>query len=178
MKIRSGFVSNSSSSSFIAVIPESRIRKLSEKSHYFKSLILAGWINDGCETHLTVQEGVVLNKKDYIIINGSIGLVLIALALLPPMRGVHRKIRQSKEAALRWVNGEISKQLNAFENSDTGRASGEIADLVAYQGLVQGVPEWPFTTSTYTRLILYAFIPVVSWSIGIVAEGILGRALF
>ena len=53
-----------------------------------------------------------------------------------------------------------------------------MADLVAYRGLVQGVPEWPFTTSTYTRLILYAFIPVVSWSIGIVAEGLLGRALF
>jgi hypothetical protein len=116
--------------------------------------------------------------EQMMIMNGSIGLVLIALALLSPVRGVHRRIRQSKEAALRWVNGEISRQLNAFENSDTGRTSGEMADLVAYRGLVQGVPEWPFTTSTYTRLILYAFIPVVSWSIGIVAEGILGRALF
>ncbi len=116
--------------------------------------------------------------EQMMIMNGSIGLVLITLALLSPVRGVHRRIRQSKEAALRWVNGEISKQLNAFENSDTGRASGEMADLVAYRGLVQGVPEWPFTTSTYTRLILYAFIPVASWSIGILAEGILGRALF
>ena len=116
--------------------------------------------------------------EQMMIINGSIWLVLIALAVLSPVRGVHRRIRQSKEAAISWVNGEISKQLNAFENSDTGRASGEMADLVAYRGLVQGVPEWPFTTSTYTRLVLYAFIPVVSWSIGFVAEGILGRALF
>jgi hypothetical protein len=53
-----------------------------------------------------------------------------------------------------------------------------MADLVAYRSLVESVPEGPFTTSTYTRLILYALIPLVSWSIGIVAEGIVGRALF
>jgi len=116
--------------------------------------------------------------EQMMIVNGSIGLVLIALALLSPVRGVHRKIRQSKEVALRWVNGEISKQLDAFEIPDTGRKSGEMADLVAYRGLVQGVPEWPFTSSTYTRLVIYAFIPVASWGIGIVAEGFLGRALF
>ena len=112
------------------------------------------------------------------ILNGSAGLVLIALALLSPVRGVHRRICQSKEAALSWVNGEISKQLSAFENSNAGRASGEMADLVAYRSLVESVPEWPFTTSTYTRLILYALIPLVSWSVGIVAEGIVERALF
>jgi len=116
--------------------------------------------------------------EQMMILNGSAGLVLIALALLSPVRGVHRRICQSKEAALSWVNGEISKQLSAFENSDAGRASGEMADLVAYRSLVESVPEWPFTTSTYTRLILYALIPVVSWSVGIVAEGIVERALY
>jgi len=115
--------------------------------------------------------------KKIMIINSSTGLVLIALALLLPVRGVHTRICQSKEAALRWVNGKISEQLSAFENSDAGRASGEMADLVAYRSLVEGVPEWPFTASTYTRLILYALIPVVSWSLGIVAEGVVGRAL-
>lgn len=115
--------------------------------------------------------------EQMMIVNSSVGLVLIALALLSPVRGVHRRIRQLKEAALSWVNGEISKRLSAFENSDAGRDSGEMADLVAYRGLVQGVPEWPFTTSTYTRLILYALLPVVSWGIGIVAEGLVGRAL-
>ena len=60
---------------------------------------------------------------------------------------------------------------------DAGRRSGEMADLVAYLSLVERVPEWPFTTSTYTRLILYLLIPVVSWGIGIVAEEIVGGAL-
>jgi len=116
--------------------------------------------------------------EQMMIMNGSAGLVLIALALLSPVRGVHKKIRQSKDAELGWVNGEISKQRSVFQNLDPGRPSGELADLVAYRSLVESVPEWPFTTSTYTRIILYALIPVVSWSIGIVAEGIVGRALF
>ena len=53
--------------------------------------------------------------EQMMIVNGSGGLVLIIIALLSPVRGVHKRIRQSKEAALRWVNGEISKQLSAFE---------------------------------------------------------------
>jgi len=109
---------------------------------------------------------------------GSATLVVTALALLSPVRGVHKRIRQAKETELGWVNGEISKQRSSYQNSDTDRRSGEIANLVAYRGLVESVPEWPFTSSTYTRLILYALLPVMSWGVGIVAEGIVGRALF
>ena len=112
------------------------------------------------------------------ILIGGITLAVTALALLFPVRGVHKKIRQAKDAELGWVNGEISKQRRAFQNPDAGQRSGGMADLVAYRSLVESVPEWPFTTSTYTRLILYALIPVASWSFGIVAEGLVGRALF
>ncbi len=111
------------------------------------------------------------------ILIGGTTLVVTALALLSPVGGVHKRIHQSKEAELGWVNEEISKQRSALQNSDAGLRSGEMADLVAYLSLVERVPEWPFTTSTYTRLILYLLIPVVSWSIGIVAEEIVGRAL-
>jgi hypothetical protein len=112
------------------------------------------------------------------IIIGGATLVLITLALLSPVRGVHQRICQSKETELGWVNGEISKQWSAFQNSDAGRQSGDMADLVAYRSLVESVPEWPFTISTYTRLILYALIPLVSWGFGIIAEEIVSRTLF
>ncbi len=99
------------------------------------------------------------------------------LAMWFPVRGVHKRIRQSKDAELDWLNDEISKQRSAFQSPDAERRSGEMADLVAYRSLIGNVPEWPFTTSTYTRLVLYALIPVASWGIGIVAEEIVGRAL-
>ena len=112
-----------------------------------------------------------------IVLLGGGTLLLTALALLVPVGGVHKKIHQSKEAEIAWVKGEISKKLSTFQNPDDGRRSGEMADLVAYLSLVERVSEWPFTTSTYTRLFLYLLIPVAFWGIGIVAEEIVQRAL-
>lgn len=109
---------------------------------------------------------------------GGATLFVAVVALLSPVRGVHKRICQAKETELGWVNGEISKQRSSFQNSDTDRQSGNIADLVAYRGLVESIPEWPFTSSTYTRLVLYALLPVVSWGVGLIAEEIVGRALF
>lgn len=111
------------------------------------------------------------------IVIGGITLVGTALALLAPVGGVHQRIRQSKDAEIDWVNGEISKQLSAFRSSRKGRLKGEMADLVAYLNLIERVREWPFTTSTYTRLILYPLIPLVIGSIGILAEEVVRRAL-
>ena len=53
-----------------------------------------------------------------------------------------------------------------------------MADLVTYRGMVQDVPEWPFTLSTYTRVALYVLLPVVAWGVGIVAEEVLPRVFF
>ncbi|MEH6588087.1 MAG: hypothetical protein V7720_16125 [Halioglobus sp.] len=111
------------------------------------------------------------------ILIGGITLVVTMLALLAPVGGVHKRIRQSKDAEINWVNREISKQLLALQTPDAGRRSGDMADHVAYLSLVERAPEWPFTTSTYTRLFLYLLIPVVFWGIGIVAEEIVQRAL-
>ena len=52
-----------------------------------------------------------------------------------------------------------------------------MADLIAYKGLIESVPEWPFTSSTYTRLFLYALLPVATWGIGFFAEELVGRLL-
>ena len=53
-----------------------------------------------------------------------------------------------------------------------------MADLVAYRTLVESTPEWPFTTSTYTRLFLYMLIPALSWGLGVFAEEIVSRVFF
>ena len=45
-----------------------------------------------------------------------------------------------------------------------------MADLVAYRNLVSSVSEWPFTSSNYARILLYALIPAASWGLGLVAE--------
>lgn len=106
---------------------------------------------------------------------GGPTFVVAVLALLLPVRGVHQRIRQSKDEELRRINDAIEQHRGDFDSPGAGQRPGMMADMVAYRGLIVDVPEWPFTTSTYMRLIFYMLIPVVSWGLGIFAETILGR---
>lgn len=99
-------------------------------------------------------------------------------ALVMPVRGVRRRIKQAKDAELMWIDTELRDHKQALRGSLHGRRVGELADLVAYRGLVLGAPEWPFTTTTYIRFALYLLIPLGSWAAGAVVEGIVGRFFF
>ena len=101
---------------------------------------------------------------------GGSWVILIGLALILPIRGLHRKIRSAKDAELEWVNRAIAEERRALAAADTTRRSGDMADLVAYRNLVSSVSEWPFTSSNYARILLYALIPAASWGLGLVAE--------
>ena len=109
---------------------------------------------------------------------GGPSLLVAALALLYPVRGVHRRIHESKDAELGKINEAITARRSAFRNPEAGQQSGEMADLIAYRGLIESVPEWPFTSSTYFRFILYMLIPVASWGFGVIAEEVVSRTLF
>jgi len=50
--------------------------------------------------------------------------------------------------------------------------------MAAYRTLVADVSEWPFSGSTYVRLVLYALIPLASWGLGVIAEEVIGRVFF
>lgn len=107
----------------------------------------------------------------------SFTIVVTLLSFIAPARGVHLRLRQSKEAELQWVNAEIHG-LRAALQQESDVANGRMADLVAYRAMIEGISEWPFTTSNYTRFVLYAIIPLLSWGIGVVAENIVGQLLF
>jgi hypothetical protein len=109
---------------------------------------------------------------------GTATLVLAVLALLAPVRGVQKRVSEAKQAELDWTAAEITRLRNGLANSDPDRRSGDLADIVTYRNLVSGVPEWPFTGSTYARLFIYALIPLASWGLGVVAEEFIGRLLF
>ena len=109
---------------------------------------------------------------------GSGTLVLAVLALLAPVRGVQKRVREAKQQELDWTAGEIARLRAGLGNGQPGARSGELADIVAYRTLIAGVSEWPFTGSTYARISLYALIPVASWGLGVIAEELVGRLLF
>ncbi len=102
----------------------------------------------------------------------------VTLAVVAPAVGVHRRITQVKDNELDWVNARIRDKRNAMQGANDSSRTGELADLVAYRNLVEDVPEWPFTTSTYARIGAYAIIPLFAWGMGVIAEELVGRLLF
>ncbi len=109
---------------------------------------------------------------------GSGALISAAVALVLPVRGVHKRILQSKQSELRWVSDQFATLQHSFRDQAATHPKGEMADLIAYRGLVESVPEWPFTTSTFARLFLYVLLPFLTWGIGIFAEELVARAVF
>ena len=105
-------------------------------------------------------------------------LAVAIMALLYPVHGVHNRIRQTKDAELQAIHRSISARRSEFLDDNAIHRNGEMADLVAYRSLIESVPEWPFTTSNYARFVLYLLIPAFSWGLGMLAEEIVGRALF
>jgi hypothetical protein len=105
----------------------------------------------------------------------GVTLVTAILALLAPVQGVHKRIRQSKQEEIDWLDDEISTLRSSLQQSDISPQSGRLADLVAYRGLVESVAEWPFTSSTYVRLALYTLLPILTWGIGLLAEELVSQ---
>jgi hypothetical protein len=105
-------------------------------------------------------------------------LVFAVLALLAPVRGVHKRVREAKQQELDWTAAEIARLRAELGSGQPDRRSGDLADIVAYRTLITDVSEWPFTGSTYLRLGIYALIPLASWGLGVVAEELIGRLLF
>jgi hypothetical protein len=105
----------------------------------------------------------------------GVTLSITILSLFAPVWGVHKRILQEKQKETAWLDREILKLRDTLPDPAAVRQSGEMADLICYRGLVGNVPEWPFTSSTYRRLVLYILLPVMTWALSIFAEQIIGH---
>ena len=124
---------------------------------------------------------LMMLETGFVVLLAVIGtgtLVLAVLALLAPVRGVQKRVREAKQQELDWTAAEITRLRAGLSGTQPERHSGDLADVIAYRMLIADVPEWPFTGSTYVRLTLYALIPLASWGLGVVAEEVIGRLLF
>lgn len=90
------------------------------------------------------------------------------LALILPLRGVHRQMDHAKRAALSDIHhelGEIHRELMPDTGTDatrTGVLSNRTATLVNLRKVLQEVPTWPFRdTLAVSRAILLAAAPLI-----------------
>jgi hypothetical protein len=107
----------------------------------------------------------------------AVGLTLpmAVLGLLLPLRGVHRRIRQVKNAELEWTRERIRRSKSSVYDLSEPESPGQMADLIAYLQLIEDVPEWPIEGSVVVQVALYLLIPVVSWFGSLLIENLLGH---
>jgi hypothetical protein len=108
-----------------------------------------------------------------VVIMVGLTLPLALLGLLLPVHGLHRLIREAKQAEINWSREKIRQSRNLLHSVTPDVPSGQMADMEAYLRLIEDVPEWPFQTSTIVRVVLYLMIPIASWFGGLLIEGML-----
>jgi hypothetical protein len=109
----------------------------------------------------------------------AVCLVVGTTALLLPVLGVHRRIREAKRAEIGCIEAAIRGDAAALAGSAIARraSSTSLADLIAYRGWIESRPEWPFDTRMRLRFGLYLVIPVGSWLGGALVERVVTVAL-
>jgi hypothetical protein len=100
-----------------------------------------------------------------------------ALALVMPLQGVHVRIRDAKQAELDWARDGIRRARQAVDGEGDGER-GELADLAAYEALIERVREWPFDISIYVRLAFFLLLPLAAWIAGGLVEGLVEVLFF
>ena len=105
----------------------------------------------------------------------AITLPLAVLGLLLPMRGVRQRIREIKGAELAWTRERIRRASAFVYKLSAPESPGQLADLYAYQQLIQHVPEWPIEGSALVQVMLYLLIPIASWFGSTLVEGLLSQ---
>ncbi|KAF5418958.1 MAG: hypothetical protein C5S44_12160 [Candidatus Methanocomedens sp.] len=106
-----------------------------------------------------------------VVILVSLTLPTALLGLMQPVRGVHRLIREAKQAELQWTREKIRQAIPLLHDISSEGSSSQMGDLEAYRRLIEDVPEWPFQSSTILKVVLYLLIPIASWFGGMLIEG-------
>lgn len=96
-----------------------------------------------------------------------------------PLLGAHRSIRARKEAELARVRAAIRDARERVLAAEAAErlAGGRLADLVAYEGRIAAVPEWPLDASTLVRLGFYLMLGLGSWVGAAIVEWLVDAVL-
>lgn len=102
----------------------------------------------------------------------SISVVIASFNAVITMQPIRRKIRAAKDTELNTLRERLAQ---ARKEMATGGVGADMPALVALEGRIENIREWPLDLPTAARLPLYILIPVGAWAIGVYAESLLLR---
>jgi hypothetical protein len=101
-------------------------------------------------------------------------VVIAAVALWLPLRGIHHRIVDAKHLELDWCHARMREERTRLEAGAEGR---RLEALLAWEARIAAVREWPLDAGTFTRFGLYLLLPLGSWAGGALVERLIDAAL-
>ena len=126
------------------------------------ALLLIGWAS---------MMSLLGGEARYLPMLAAIWIGFAALArtgMMLPVKGIRQKIRIARERELDWCRQTLKTARDEMKSGAVQQQS--IAEIVAYQGLVESIRNWPFDNPTLIRFSLYIMIPLGSWLGGAFVE--------
>ena len=108
------------------------------------------------------------------------GMIVVGVAaLLLPVLGVRRRIRDEKLAQLQTLRGRIDadREVVLAGAPDSDRVAARLPGLLALEARLDAVHEWPFDVSSLLRFAFYLTLGLGSWLGAAAVERLLDLAL-
>jgi hypothetical protein len=112
-----------------------------------------------------------------VLLIALLSLTVAITALVVPMLGIHRRIREEKRRRLRDLREHIRADEARLEAESPGESTARLPALLALEARVHGVHEWPFDTSSLLRFGFYIALGLGSWLGAAMVERLVGSAL-
>ena len=95
--------------------------------------------------------------------------VLLAwIGMMLPLRGIRGMIKKTKKRELHWCKESLKRSRDSMKSGSGQKPS--MAEITAYQNVIETIRKWPFDSSTLLKFTLYLLIPLGSWLGGALVE--------
>ncbi|MBT4522471.1 MAG: hypothetical protein HOC23_20945 [Halieaceae bacterium] len=172
---------------YVLLVESARLSRLSDSIRSlelldlepYKPLVRQGLTNALLVVGMTSVLSLFLLEPGFIplLIRTTITFAVIAwIGLMLPLRGIRKKIRMAKEKEQAWCRQALISARNQLKSGTSGQQP--IAEIIAYQSMIESIRNWPFDNPTLTRFALYLLIPLGSMFGGALVERGLELFLF
>lgn len=108
----------------------------------------------------------------------AIALLLVGGQAVASVAGARANVRAAKRARLAEIDDRIGREADrVLRPDDSSPVDARLANLVAYRGFVERLPEWPLAGPAAWRFLLIALLGVGSWLGGALVERALDALL-
>lgn len=165
--------------SYVIVVESARLSKMSDEIpsldllnlYPYRSLIRQGLINALLVIGMASVLSLLGVESRYFAVLVGLWIICIVLAwigMMLPLRGIRGKIKTAEKQELQWCRDSLVRSRDSMKSGADDKPT--IAEIMAYQNVIESIRNWPFDSSTLIKFALYLMIPLGSWLGGALVE--------